>query len=102
MSENLYIESGRKVAVFALIIPSRNPRAWAQRFEGEEELSAWWEVFASGSDAFVIVDVILPAMLCLVLIWEAGVEARGNELEGHGDTLLIAGIVTHDGGNWVN
>lgn len=38
-------------------------------------LAAGFEVLALGIDAFVVVDVVLPAMLRLVLVREAGVEA---------------------------
>ena len=37
-------------------------------------LSARLKVLALGVDAFVVVDVVLPAVLGLVLVWEAGVE----------------------------
>jgi len=33
----------------------------------------------------VIVDVVLPAMLSLVLIWETSVVTSSHELEGFGD-----------------
>jgi hypothetical protein len=38
-------------------------------------LAAGLEVLALGIDAFVVVDVILPAVFRLVLVREAGIEA---------------------------
>jgi len=32
----------------------------------------------------VVIDIVLPAMLGLVLVREAGIEASSNELEGLG------------------
>ena len=38
-------------------------------------LAAGLEVLALGIDAFVVVDVVLPAVLGLILVRKAGIEA---------------------------
>jgi hypothetical protein len=38
-------------------------------------LAAGGKVLALGDDALVVVDVVLPAVLSLVLVREAGIEA---------------------------
>lgn len=46
------------------------------------------KILSFGDDTLVMVDVVLPAVLGLVHIGEAGVGAGGDELEGLGDKLL--------------
>jgi len=92
---NLLVQSHREVTVLTLVIPSLAPGAGAERSVCQEELAAWLKVFSLGENALVVVDVVLPAVLGLVLVWKAGVEASCHKLEGHGNALLI---VRHDCG----
>lgn len=52
------------------------------------------KVFSLGSDALVVVDVVLPAVLGLVHVREASIGADCHELEGLGDEI-IAIVVRH-------
>jgi len=47
----------------------------------------------------VVIDIVLPAVLGLVLVGEAGIETGCDKLEGLGDPLFA--VVGHDAGDWV-
>ena len=67
-------------------------------------LAAGLEVLALGVDALVVVDVVLPAVLGLVLVRKAGVEAwvRTGVSEMYLDSAVIAFSRYSEGiGVWV-
>lgn len=97
------LEIHGEVSCFALVVPSLNPRVRAKGAIGKVELSARLEVFAFGKNAFMIVDVVLPAMFGLVHVGKASVVASSDELERLGNVaseLLGVGHldVGHSGG----
>lgn len=88
-SMHLLIQSQRKRAFLALIIPPFRPRAGAQGVVGNVELTAGLEILAFGKNALVIIDIVLPAMLRLILVGKASVEPGSHKFERHGYTLLV-------------
>lgn len=90
----LPVQFGRERAILDLVVPSITPGGWAEGHICEEELwlkirdarilrqaspasylTAGLEFLALSIDAFVVVNVVLPAVLRLVLVREASIEA---------------------------
>merc|ERR1712137_1189975 len=71
----LLVELDGEVSGLTLVVPSRCPAVGAEGLVCQHELAAGSKVLALGDDALVGVDVVLPAVLGLVLVGEAGIEA---------------------------
>jgi len=86
---HLSVQLGWEVAGLSLLVPPLVPSAGAKRPVGQVELAARRKVLAFCVDAFVVVDVVLPAVLGLVRVREAGVGASSDKLERFRHKLLV-------------
>jgi len=87
----LRIEMSGEVSVLSLCVPPLDPGTRAEASISGEELFAWCELFAFRVYAFVVLNIILPAVLGLVLVGETSVVTRGHKLEGLGYSFLLVG-----------
>lgn len=106
---------GRRLTT--LVVPSRCPAAGAKGLVGQHELyhvnqhptnviveshlTAGSKVLALGNDALVVVDIVLPAVLGLVLVGEAGIEAyEAPKLVSTSIRISEALKIIFEGGAW--